>query len=87
VIASGGAELVHILYRHYELTYEEAVTANVGPYWEEHFGTGLAWGARYEQRVRTDPVEAALGLGFARQPYDGVYEDDITLSFKLTWRF
>ncbi|HUH83677.1 MAG TPA: poly-beta-1,6 N-acetyl-D-glucosamine export porin PgaA, partial [Stellaceae bacterium] len=86
-ILSGGAELVHILYRHYELTYEEAVSANAGPYWEEHFGTGFAWGARYEQRVRTDPVEASLGVGFARQPYDGVYEDDITLSFNLTWRF
>ncbi len=86
-IVTGGAELVHILYRHYELTYEEAVTLNAGPYWEAGFGTGFTWGARYEQRLRTDLVEAALGLGFARQPYDGVYEDDVTLSFKLTWRF
>jgi biofilm PGA synthesis protein PgaA len=86
-IATGGAELVHTLYRRYELAYEEAWIVSAGPYWQDHFGTGLAWGARYEQRLKSDDVDAALGLGFARQPYDGVYENTVTLSFTLTWRF
>jgi biofilm PGA synthesis protein PgaA len=87
VLVAGGVELVQILYRRYELTYEHAVVGLAGPYWEQHFGTGLAWSAHYEQRIRGDALEAALGVGFARQPYDRVYENAVTLSFNLTWRF
>jgi biofilm PGA synthesis protein PgaA len=82
-----GAELVQILYRRYELTYEHAVVGLVGPYWEQNFGTGLAWSARYEQRVKNDDLEGSVGFGFARQPYDGVYENAVTLNLTLTWRF
>jgi biofilm PGA synthesis protein PgaA len=82
-----GAELVQILYRRYELTYEHAVVGLVGPYWEQNFGSGLAWSARYEQRVKSDALEAAVGIGFARQPYDGVYENAVALNLTLTWRF
>jgi biofilm PGA synthesis protein PgaA len=87
VLGTGGAELVQVLYRRYEFTYEHAFVGLVGPYWEQHFGTGLAWGAHYEQRVKDDALEASLGVGFARQPYDRVYENAVALSFNLTWRF
>jgi len=82
-----GGELVQILYRRYELTYEQVIVGTAGSYWEQNFGTGLAWSAQYEQRVKSDDVEAGLGLTFARQPYDGVYQNAVTLSFNLTWRF
>jgi biofilm PGA synthesis protein PgaA len=86
-LGTAGIDVSQILYRRYEFTYEHGVVASAGAYWEQGFGTGLAWSTRYEQRIKSDEVQAALGLGFARQSYDRVYENDITLSFNLTWRF
>jgi biofilm PGA synthesis protein PgaA len=86
-LAAGGMEFVQILYRRYEFTYEHAVVGLAGPYWEQNFGTGLAWSTRYEHRIKSDALEAGFGLGFARQPYDGVYQNAVTLNLNLTWRF
>ena len=87
LLGTGGAEVTHILYRRYELVYQHALFAAAGPYWEQNFGTGLAWNVHYEQRIRDNVCEAAIGVGYARQPYDGAYENALTLDFTLTVRF
>jgi biofilm PGA synthesis protein PgaA len=87
LLAAPGLSGTQILYRRYDFTWEHHLVGTAGPYWEKNFGTGFVWGTRYEHRIRSgDVIEAALGLGFSRQPYDGAYEDDIAITFRLTWR-
>ncbi len=83
-----GIDATQILYRRYDFSYDHRLVATIGRYWEQNFGTGGAWGVRYEHRIRADDrLEAALGVGFSRQPYDGVYESSIAFTLNLTWRF
>ncbi len=87
-LAAFGLDATQILYRRYEFTYSHRLVPTAGPYWEQGFGTGLAWGIRYEQRIKEeDAIEAAIGLGFSRQSYDGAYENSITITFNLNSRF
>lgn len=87
LLGTGGGELTHILYRRYEFVYEHGLAASVGPYWEQNFGTSLAWNVRYEQRIRDNVCEAGIAVGFARQPYDGAYENALTIDVTMTLRF
>lgn len=87
-LGAGGVDLTHILYRRYDFTYSHRLVATIGPYWEQRFGTGLAWSIRYEQRVAwNDTGEVSVGLSFSRQPFDGEYENDVALTLGSTLRF
>ncbi|HYM01595.1 MAG TPA: poly-beta-1,6 N-acetyl-D-glucosamine export porin PgaA [Stellaceae bacterium] len=83
-----GFDARQILYRRYDFSYDHRLIATFGPYWEQGFGTGVAWGMRYEQRVKyDDTVELTLGTGYTRQPYDGVYENSLAFTLYLNLRF
>jgi len=83
-----GLSGAQILYRRYELSYEHRLIGTAGPYWEQNFGTGTAWSTRYEHRLRHgETVEGKIGIGFARQPYDGTEENSVAITADLVWRF
>jgi biofilm PGA synthesis protein PgaA len=88
VLASFGAAINQTLYRRYEFIYDHRLVITPGIYWEQGFGTAGVASVRYEQRLRVNDVfDAGLGIGFGRQPYDGQYENTISLLFNLTSRF
>jgi biofilm PGA synthesis protein PgaA len=87
-LGAAGFDLTHILYRRYDFTYDQQLVASVGPYWEQNFGTGLAWTVQYQQQIKShDTAELSLGVSFARQPYDGQYENTIAVTFNSILRF
>jgi biofilm PGA synthesis protein PgaA len=87
-LASFGAAINQTLYRRYEFIYDHRLVVTPGIYWEQGFGTAGVISVRYEQRLRVNDVfDAGLGVGFGRQPYDGQYENAISLLFNLTSRF
>ncbi len=88
VLASFGAAINQSLYRRYEFIYDHRLVVTPGVYWEKGFGTAGVVNVRYEHRLRVDDVfDAALGLGFGRQPYDGQNENTVLILLNLTARF
>jgi biofilm PGA synthesis protein PgaA len=88
LMALAGARVTQVLYRRYETLYEHSVTVKPGAYWEQNFGTSAAFDMRYEQRIHyNDTLNAGVGVDFARQAYDGAYENDISLTFDISERF
>jgi biofilm PGA synthesis protein PgaA len=86
-LGTAGIEAADTLFRRYEFSWQQALTLSAGPYWEQAFGTTFAWSARYEQSVGADDFRIAAGLGFARQTYDGSYQNAVTLDFQLDRKF
>jgi biofilm PGA synthesis protein PgaA len=87
-LGAAGFDLTHILYRRYNFTYSQRLVASVGPYWEQSFGTGLAWTVQYEHQIkRHDTTELSIGLSFSRQPYDSQYQNTIAVTFNSILRF
>ena len=87
-LASLGAAINQTLYRRYEFIYDHRLVITPGLYWEQGFGSAAVVNVRYEQRLRVNDVfDAGLGVGFGRQPYDGQYENTISILFNLTSRF
>jgi biofilm PGA synthesis protein PgaA len=88
VMALVGGRVTEVLYRRYETLYEHSFEITPGMYWEQGFGDSAALAFRYEQRIHyNDTLNAGVGLNFARQDYDGVPENDISLTFDLSERF
>ena len=88
VLATGGVALSQPLYRRYELIYDHRLTVTPGVYWENGFGTAPVVAAEYEHRLRiNDVIDTSLGVGFGRQPYDGIYENTVTVLFHFVGRF
>ena len=83
-----GLDASQIIYRRYEFAYSHSLLFSLGPYWEQGFGTGLAWNLEYRQTIKKgEAIQASIGVGLARQPYDGSYEDSIAITFNVGTRF
>jgi len=88
LLATAGVAINQTIHRRYEFVYEHRLTVTPGLYWQQGFGSGGAVTVHYEHRLRSDDVvEAAVGLSFSRQPYDGVYENSSALLGHLRVRF
>jgi hypothetical protein len=75
-------------WRRYTREFRHRVVASIGSYWQQGFGTGLAYNARYEQEWdAADRLTFRYGIGRSRQPYDGVQTANTYAYFYLNWRF
>jgi biofilm PGA synthesis protein PgaA len=75
-------------WRRYTRAFRHRVVVAVGNYWQEGFGTGHAYGARYEQEWDADDrLTFRYGVGRSLHPYDGVQTPRNYGYFALNWRF
>ncbi len=87
VLALGGMNVNHTIYRRYDFEYAHNLTAKGGVYWQKEFGSDPAVLLRYEHTLGNDVLAAKAGATFTRQDYDGKVEDNVSLLFNLIYRF
>jgi biofilm PGA synthesis protein PgaA len=87
-LASFGAAINQTIYRRYEFIYDHRLVVTPGVYWQSGYGSLGVFSVQYQQRLRiNDTFDVGWGVGYGLQPYDGVYENTITLLAHLTCRF
>ncbi|HJR73906.1 MAG TPA: poly-beta-1,6 N-acetyl-D-glucosamine export porin PgaA [Luteimonas sp.] len=81
-----GVRADHIAWRRYDRHFRHRLTAMVGPYWQENFGTAWVPSLRYEHewqfalgRVLT------YGVNWSRPVYDGQRERHIGFDAEFRW--
>ncbi|MFE8100668.1 poly-beta-1,6 N-acetyl-D-glucosamine export porin PgaA [Brenneria goodwinii] len=80
--------LDHLLYRHYQTEWHQEVVAGAGSYWQKGESHGAITTLGYGQRVLwNDVLEARVMVNWDKRPYDGVREQNLSLSFDLNYRF
>ncbi|HEU0118295.1 MAG TPA: poly-beta-1,6 N-acetyl-D-glucosamine export porin PgaA [Alphaproteobacteria bacterium] len=83
-----GPRFIQTLYQHYSTLWTHSLRLEPGVYWQQNFGTSAAFRARYEQRLQlNNTFDMGAGVNYSRQSYDGVPENDVSLSLDLTGRF
>ena len=83
-----GPRLTQILYRRYDTNYQHSLTFTPGIYWQEHYAGSFAYTLRYEQLINfNDTTQAGWSASYARQTFDGVYQNDATFTVNLVKRF
>jgi biofilm PGA synthesis protein PgaA len=81
-------EIDHILWRRYERSFRQSVTAGSGPYWEAHFRPDWIGQVSYRQSFELQPgLEIRYGVDFARRVYDGQPVRDVGIVASLDKRF
>ncbi|MFY9288968.1 MAG: poly-beta-1,6 N-acetyl-D-glucosamine export porin PgaA [Alphaproteobacteria bacterium] len=87
-IALAGARATHVLYQRYGTAWQHSVRLTPGLYYQDKFGTDAAIRARYEHRMWwNNVIETGIGVNYSRQSYDGVPENDVSLSLDFTGHF
>jgi len=83
-----GAQADHVIWRRYERSLSQSLSATVANYWQQGYGSGAVGGLRYEQVWRNDPLtEWRYGAELARSSYDGVPERNGILFVNFNHRF
>ncbi len=83
-----GARGIQTLYQRYATLWQHSLQITPGVYWQSHYGSDATVRARYEHRVFFNQTfEAGLGFNFSRHDYDGVAENDYSLTFDLVDHF
>jgi biofilm PGA synthesis protein PgaA len=76
------------LWRRYERSFKHRIELGVGRYWQKDFGAKLSTGVRYEHEWSLDKFRTlSYGVGYNRQPFDGVMDKRRSLFLNLTWHF
>jgi biofilm PGA synthesis protein PgaA len=88
VTADVGLVAAHTLWRHYDESLVQVLSANAGIYSEAGFPTDWIATLSYEHRWRFDPwLGFAYGVSLSRRVYDGVAESTLAVTFRLARRF
>jgi biofilm PGA synthesis protein PgaA len=75
-------------WRRYTRAFHQRLVIAVGDYWQQGFGSGPLYGARYEQEWEAnDRLSFRYGIGRTLNPYDGVQTARNYAYFHLDWRF
>ncbi|KAF1689079.1 poly-beta-1,6 N-acetyl-D-glucosamine export porin PgaA [Pseudoxanthomonas taiwanensis] len=81
-----GLRADHLAWRHYERHFRHRLTASIGPYWQERFGSAWVPSLRYEHewqfalgRVLT------YGVNWSRPVYDGEREERLGFDVEFRW--
>jgi biofilm PGA synthesis protein PgaA len=78
----------HIIYRLYETSLSQQVTAGLGVYAQENYSTGITGKLGYELRLRYHPrIEATLGGELGQNRYDGEDEPYYKFNFLIHGKF
>jgi biofilm PGA synthesis protein PgaA len=85
---TGGALMEHRMWRRYDMSLVQAVTADAGLYAQRDYANGWVATLRYEHRWRFDPLTSfTYGVGLTRRIYDGVAERTLAFTVGLGQRF
>lgn len=75
-------------WRRYTRAFRHRLVLTAGSYRQQGFGTGSAYGVRYEQEwAADDRLTLRYGIGRSRHPYDGVQSTRDYGYFNVNWRF
>jgi len=75
-------------WRRYTRAFRHRLVVTAGDYWQQGFGTGPVYGARYEQEWEAnDRLTLRYGAGRTLNPYDGVQTGRDYAYFYLNWKF
>jgi len=75
-------------WRRYERAFRHRFVVSAANYHQENFGSGPAWGARYEQEWSADDrLVLRYGIGRTVHPYDGVRTARNFAYVSVNWRF
>jgi len=75
-------------WRRYTRSFRHRVVLTAGNYWQQGFGTGPVYGARYEQEwAADDRLTLRYGIGRSLHPYDGEKTARNYAVLSLNWRF
>lgn len=77
-----------MLWRRYERSFKHRFELGVGRYWQKDFSAKLSTGVRYEHEWSLDKFRTlSYGVGYNRQPFDGVVDKRRSLFLNLSWHF
>ncbi len=77
-----------VLWRRYDRSLSHALTAGIGGYAQQDYGTLPVFSLQYGQNLDwTDRFSIAYGATIERRPYDGELENDTNVFFNLIWKF
>lgn len=80
--------LDHLMYRHYQTEWRQQITLGAGHYWQQGYSSGAMTQASYGQRVLwNDVLDTGVTLTWDKRPYDGVREQNLSVSFDMNYRF
>jgi biofilm PGA synthesis protein PgaA len=86
--ANVSAEIDHVIWRRYERSFRQSLTAGVGPYWQAHFRADWLGQISYRQSFELQPgLELRYGVDFGRRVYDSQPVHDASIVVSLTKRF
>ena len=86
--ANIAVELDHILWRRYERSFRQNLTAGMGPYWEALYRPDWIGQISYRQSFELQPgLEIRYGVDLARRVYDGQPVRDVGIVASLDKRF
>lgn len=75
-------------WQRYTRSFRHRVIATAGSYWQQGFGSGPVYGARYEQEwAADDRLTLRYGIGRNLHPYDGQKTARNYAVVSLNWRF
>lgn len=75
-------------WRRYTRAFRHRLVGTVGNYWQQGFGRGPVYGARYEQEWDADDrLTLRYGIGRSLHSYDGVQTGRNYAYFSLNWKF
>jgi biofilm PGA synthesis protein PgaA len=75
-------------WRRYTRSFRHRLVGSVGNYWQQGFGTGPVYGARYEQEWDADDrLTLRYGIGRSLHPYDGVQTGRNYGYLSVNWKF
>jgi biofilm PGA synthesis protein PgaA len=75
-------------WRRYTRAFRHRLVGSVGSYWQQGFGTGPVYGARYEQEWDADDrLTFRYGAGRSLHPYDGAQTGRNYGYLSLNWKF
>src|SRR5262249_354882 len=81
-------DTTHVLWRRYERSFRQDISAAVGTYWQQGYGTGTMAIATYQQAYQVNPnTELRYGAAYSRRIYDGGPVHSLTFSLGLVRRF
>lgn len=77
-----------LTWRRYDRSFRQRLSATLGAYWQDGFGTGAVSGVQYEHVWELDRrFYLRYGIGTLSRPYDGERERRDYVLVTLDWRF
>jgi biofilm PGA synthesis protein PgaA len=84
----GGIDADHIIWRHYERSFHQHISAGAGTYWQQGHGAAPMASVTYEQILGfSASTDLRYGASYNRRVYDGAPVNSLTFSLLLERRF